>query len=52
LLLPSEVVDGANIVLEEVINDITGMDVSCDQGHNDLSLQGCEFASDELSKLT
>lgn len=51
LLLPSKVVDGGNIILDKIFHDITGMHVSGDEGHNDLSLKGSKFTSDELSKL-
>jgi hypothetical protein len=51
LLLPSEIIDRTDIVLNKTLNDITSVHISCDQSHNNLSLKGCQFASDELSEM-
>ncbi len=52
LLLPSEIIYGGDIILDESFNYVTSMDISCDQSDDDLSLERGKFASDELCELS
>jgi hypothetical protein len=48
LLDPLEIVDSGNIGVPELLNDISSVDVCCDQGDDDLSLDRCQLTSNQL----
>jgi len=50
LLLPHEVLDACDLFIVQLLNDVSVMDILCNQGNNTLTLEACQLVPDQLSE--